>query len=304
MKKFKIVSFILALVLIFPICLTACGKKKSEQPISSGAEILNHKEDLAEVALLLNGYTLQDSNFNDLKGQVANYVQESANSLPQETLNNFAMEVLKVSQLKNSDISNLLNSCKNFYINFQNLSDKAMELKDKYENLGYHQDLIELFNDIALAFETKESHEIAPTPQEVLSDAFNAITYIASLESLFIESLADCISILEVSNFTQLEKDYQDFDNYLKNAYNGVLDFYTNLQNFTVFYAKSLIALADAPQSQLVVKSFLSPDAQVEFENLMTSLVEEYGVGNQEVKSAYLNFVSQFFKHTLSLTKN
>jgi len=48
-------------------------------------------------------------------------------------------------------------------------------------------------------------------------------------------------------------------------------------------------------------KSFLSPDAQVEFENLMTSLVEEYGVGNQEVKSAYLNFVSQFFKHTLSL---
>ena len=301
MKKFKIVSLILALVLIFPICLTACGKNKPEQPISSGAEILNHKEDLAEVALLLNGYTLQDSNFNDLKGQVANYVQESANSLPQETLNNFATEVLKVSQLKNSVISNLLNSCKNFYINFQSLSDKAMELKDKYENLGYHQDLIDTFNDIALAFETKESHEIDPTPQEVLSDAFNTITYIASLESLLIESLAESISILEVSNFTQLEKDYQDFDNYLKNAYNGVLDFYTNLQNFTVFYAKSLIALADAPQSQLVVKSFLSPDALVEFENLMTSLVEEYGVGNQEVKSAYLNFVSQIFKHTLSL---
>ena len=285
MKKFKFIALAIALTLFSAFCFTACTKE--DAPISNGAQIESHYEEITEVILTANGKDSTSQDYQTLKGQTQTALQDFTSSFGQGFLDNLATEVLSVSNLTSSQISKYVNSLNNYLTVYNQTRQTIVSVFNDVINSENAQALlIELYDGLDKQLE------------------FNGV---AENDLKELTAFAMVAPILIISDVAVIFNGLSEIEFYKQSLGKANYDKLLAVLEDLYYVGKSLVKSVDvkvltAVAVNLIISQNVMPKIREKLPlkvqdglNNVLSALNELGINDQNKKQAYIEYLSIIF---------
>lgn len=298
MKKLKLLCFVLAFVFVIPLGLTACNDSgDGDSNVTNIGQILSHKQEFVDFSLAVSGYETQDQEYNALKQESVETINVFAANIPQFELDMFVSEFLGASEIKGSFLTNYFKMATDYIKASNALGKKAQaislsgglnaDLQDSLLSVYYNHDYTVLKGQIE-------------TSADILSYGGSNILSFATMGESIVSVLSAEMIELE-KNKIALTSEYEALWAEFNKVYDLAIELSGYVQEFYAIYVKTMVNLAVAQNCQELIRASLDPETLITFEEIMSTLLNDYGLQNNQVRNAYLDFMLNFEGYSLKL---
>ncbi len=279
MKRFRAIALTLIILLISAFCLTACDKKT--EGIVSSEQIKGQYSKVAELVLTARRIDENGEGYHIEKAQIENQIENKISALGSTFLDDLVAEVLGVSGVKNSYLSKYLSATKNYLINTYQTVDLLNGLTVKYPVM---KSLAELAQELHPEFELQE-------------DMLGQVTaYALSLPMICLTDsslISSAIDELVYYKGTLTGAEYNSTINALEKLYQAGKTLASTANIELLVKITINFALSDKSFSGVYAK--LSAERKLGVDQVLNTLVNDFGLQDQAKKQAYIDFVGVIF---------